>query len=294
MITLTLPSSPALNKLHALFRLTRPGNVLMFFVGVGLGGVLVAGEAAFTGANGVRLLLAAVSAAAMGAAANALNDVFDLDIDRINRPDRPLASGTLPLAAGWGVWAVGSLLGVGLSVLLSPAHVAIATAAVALSFLYDAWLKRVPLAGNLVVSAVIAVTLIVYGGWAVGDPFPAFIGAGFAFLTNLARELIKDIEDMAGDAEVQARTWPLVVGARWAAWTAVAVLGLTVLLTPVPYLAFGYAELYLLLILPTSALLLRAAWLMLSTDLRAQAGRASRLLKGTMLLGIAALALGGA
>ncbi|GAB5520643.1 MAG: geranylgeranylglycerol-phosphate geranylgeranyltransferase [Rhodothermales bacterium] len=287
-------STQRLDKLHALVRLTRPGNVLMFFIGVGLGAVLVAGSAAFMGANGMRLLIAAISAAAMGAAANALNDVFDVEIDRINRPDRPLASGLLPLSAGWSVWVVGSGLGIGLSLLLSTAHVAIAMAAVALSFLYDVWLKRVPLAGNIVVSMVIAVTLIVYGGWAVGDPFPAFIGAGFAFLTNLARELIKDIEDMTGDAEVGAKTWPLVMGVRPAAWTAVGVLALTVLLTPVPYVAFGYAELYLLLILPTTALLVRAAWMMLADAPQAQASRASRLLKGTMLLGIAALALGGA
>ncbi len=84
-IAATLASSGWLRRVWAHLRVLRPVNIVMIMVGVALGGVLSGGDGALQGAAGTRLLWAALSAALIAGAANSLNDVLDLEIDRINR-----------------------------------------------------------------------------------------------------------------------------------------------------------------------------------------------------------------
>jgi geranylgeranylglycerol-phosphate geranylgeranyltransferase len=276
-------------RAQAIGQLLRPLNMVMFLAGVVVGGVLSAGAAAFVGVSASHLAVAAVSAALVGGAANSLNDVFDVDVDRLNRPERPLPSGRLSVGAAWGVWALGSAGGLVLAGMLSLAHLAMAGGAVVLLATYSVWFKRLPGVGNAVVAGVVALSLV-YGGWAIGGAVVTLPGATFAFLTTLAREVTKDIEDVAGDAVVRSRTLPLVGGLDAAARTVAGVLAVAVALTPVPYLALSYGGLYLLGVLVADLLMLRALGLLLHNPAR-HARSASGLLKGAMLVGLAALAL---
>ncbi len=278
-------------RLWALVRLLRPVNVVMIMIGVALGGVLSGGLGALQASSGAQLLQAALSAALIAAAANSLNDALDLEIDRVNRPDRPLPSGLVAVGTAKLLWGLGTGAGIMLAVMLSLMHVTLALAAVGLMVIYNAFLKRTVLMGNVVVASVIGLTLV-YGGWVVGTPGPALLGAGFAFLTTLAREMIKDVEDVAGDAVVGARTLPLVYGAGAALRATIAVLFLTLLLTPLPFLLFDYRGLFLLLMLATDALLLHTLWIFLGPQPEERAGRASQLLKAVMFTGMTALAFG--
>jgi geranylgeranylglycerol-phosphate geranylgeranyltransferase len=283
-------------SLRALAQVVRPVNAALMAVGVGVGGMLGGGGAALAHAGGP-LLLAAASATALGAAANAHNDVCDLEIDRVNRPDRPLPSGALSVPAARTVWAALTTLGVGLAALLSPLHLAVAAVSAVLLAAYNADLKRRPLVGNLAVSVVIGLALP-FGGAAVwatgtGKMAPVALGAAFAFGSTLAREVAKDIEDTEGDSTGGAVTLPVRFGVPVAAWlSAGAALG-TVAALPLGLWA-GLHPAFLLLALPTAALLLAAAWAVLGARgeaAAAQAGRASALLKGAMLAGLLALAV---
>lgn len=257
-----------------------------------LGGVLSAGEAAVQGTNLLRLLLAAGSAACVGGAANSLNDIFDQDIDRVNRPDRPLPAEQVTPRAAWIVWGIGSVLGVALSLGLTGVHVGLAVGAVALLYAYNAWLKHVPGVGNLVVALVVALA-VVYGSLAVGPVGPAFVGAVFAFLTTLAREIVKDVQDVTGDAEAGARTLPLVAGPQTAFRSAAGIVALTVVLTPAPFLWGGYEGLYLLAVLFADLVLMNVLGMLIAPPTAARAARASRFLKGAMGLGMIALIVAG-
>ena len=277
----------------SLVRLVRPLNVVMFFAGVALGGLLAAGLPAFSGVQGRALALAMGSAALIGAGANAINDVFDLAIDRVNRPDRPLPSGAVSVGAARVLWGVASALGVGVSTLLSVKHLGIAVFSVLLLYGYSAHLKRTPLAGNLAVALVLALALL-YGGLAVAPTGwgVLLLGAGFAFGSTLAREVAKDVEDAVGDATEGARTLPLVAGPRTAVGVAVGAVGATLVGFPLAIPA-GLGADFFALGLPAAGLLLAAAWALLgATDetLERRAGRASTLLKVAMLAGILALA----
>ena len=152
-----------LRRIWALARLLRPVNVVMIMVGVALGGVLSDGLGALQGSNGARLLQAALSAALIAAAANCLNDALDLEIDRVNRPERPLPSGLVAVGTAKLLWGLGAGAGIILAISLSLTHVALALAVVGLTVIYNAYLKRTMLLGNVVVALVIGLTLL-YGG----------------------------------------------------------------------------------------------------------------------------------
>src|SRR5690625_5611376 len=89
-------------------------NLVMLAIGVALGAFLAGGAATFGLALRGSILLAAIAVVLIGGGANALNDVFDVEADRVNRPGRPLASGMLsrPVAVGVGLGASGSGLAV--------------------------------------------------------------------------------------------------------------------------------------------------------------------------------------
>src|SRR3989475_4764326 len=91
-----LQAGPYVAPMAGLLRFSRPLNCVMSAVGVGVGGVVGVGSAAW-GDLALPLVLAAAAAAAFTAGGNALNDIFDRGTDRINHPDRPLASGQLTL-----------------------------------------------------------------------------------------------------------------------------------------------------------------------------------------------------
>ncbi len=273
----------------ALVRLTRPVNVVMFFAGVALGGLLAAGAEAFEGASAGALALAMGSAALIGAGANAVNDVFDLEIDRVNRPGRPLPSGEVSVGTARSVWAACSALGLGLGALVSWVHLGIAAGSVALLYGYSARLKRTPLAGNVAVAVVLGLAIL-YGGLAVGPGTGAlWLGAGFAFGSTLAREIAKDLEDVAGDAAGGARTLPIVLGERAAVWIAAVAAGATLAALPLGPAA-GLGSDFLALALPAAGLLLAATWSLLGSA--EGAARASALFKAAMVAGILALAAG--
>ena len=187
--------------LLAALEIARPQNCAIAFASVLLGGWL-----------GIHilsppLLLAALTAALITGGGNVHNDLCDIETDRINRPDRPLPSGRLPIRAAraeaFGLFAAG----VGFSLLLPLSSLAIALVATAGLALYNTHLKRVPLAGNLLVGLLGGLAFI-YGGTSAGAPGPASVPAFFAAIFHFGRELIKDVEDRAGDRLLRGGTRP--------------------------------------------------------------------------------------
>ena len=284
--------------LVGLIRLLRPLNFVMFFAGVALGGLLAVGLDAFGAENLPRMLLAMASAALIGGGANAINDVYDIDIDLVNRPERPLPSGAVSLETARRLWLGLTLVGVAAGWFISPLHGFMATGAAVLLWAYSARLKRTPGWGNLAVAVVLGLAIF-YGGLvpASGSLVIVLIGALFAFFTTLAREGAKDIEDMEGDAQFGARTLPLVWGARPAAWLVLAVILLTLLALPIPAVA-GFGLAFLGFAIPVACSLLASGWALLVAGAsgtpeawRRGAGTAGKWLKVAMVTGILALSL---
>lgn len=195
--------------LSAALRLTRWLNALTAAAGVGVG-AWWAGWAGWSGAPAVAF--AALAAIALTAAANAWNDLADIDIDRVAHPERPLPSGAIAPAAAEQI-AMGAATAAVVCASEVSISLGIATVGVLLLMrLYSPWLKRAGLAGNLVVS-VLASLPFVYGSAAAGSWQRGLPLMLLAIPLHLARELAKDLDDREADRGTR-RTLPVVVGVQ--------------------------------------------------------------------------------
>ncbi|OGG43725.1 MAG: hypothetical protein A3F84_27430 [Candidatus Handelsmanbacteria bacterium RIFCSPLOWO2_12_FULL_64_10] len=271
----------------AYLRLLRPVNCAIAFASV-----LVGASLAGKGADAVSGLVAGLSAACVAGGGNALNDACDEAADRINRPDRPIPSGQVSARAAVSLAVALFSLGVGASAGLSAKAVCVALAAVGGLVAYDLALKRVPVAGNVAVSGISGMALL-YGGVAVNRVEATLVPAGFAFLFHLGREIVKDIEDVQGDAAVGAESVAVAWGIRPALTMATAVYLTLIALTPIPFWQEWYSWRYLLLALcPVDAILLYALLSMWRDRSRQNLLRLDGLLKLNMVFGLLALWVG--
>lgn len=275
-----------------LLRLTRPVDVILFLAAAAVGGALVGGGAAFEGEALGRLLLAMLSATLVGAGSNVVNDLYDAEIDRVNSPHRPLASGAVAPEAAWAFWGALSVGGVVLGALVSPLHAAVSAGSVALLWTYSAWLKGTVLLGNLTVGAVIALG-VVFGGLAVGPPTAAlWAGAALGGWVTFSREIVKDVHDVEGDRAGGAVTLPLAWGERRATGLAVGCVGAALVAYPAAAGAVGAG--WYVWGLPLAGCLLAAGWVLgaalaAGAPLAEPSVRASRWLKVGLAVGIVGL-----
>jgi len=172
-------------------------------------------------------LIGLTMAAVLNGASNALNQIYDLDIDRINKPKRPLPEGRLTMREAWSfTWAMYAFALL-LAWLVAPAgrHECfwIVLIATIITFLYSvppARTKRLGIWANVTIAIPRGVLLKVAGWSAVKTvmaPEPWYIGAIFG-LFLLGASTTKDFADMEGDARGGCRTLPIIYGVRRAAW----------------------------------------------------------------------------
>ncbi|MEF8867598.1 MAG: geranylgeranylglycerol-phosphate geranylgeranyltransferase [Haloarculaceae archaeon] len=244
---------------RGLLELTRPGNALaaglLTFVGA-----FVAGGVLGTGLAGAVDWAAAVGATVLAVGAGmAINDYFDREIDRVNRPDRPIPRGAVSPREALAFSLVLFGVAVVLAVTLPPLAVAIAVVNLLALVAYTELFKGLPGLGNALVGYLTGSTFL-FGGAAVGGSLESVLVLfALASLATFAREVVKDVEDVAGDREEGLRTLPIVYGERRSLGLATAVLAVAVLASPVPYLLGTFGLPYLLLVVPADAVMLYAA-----------------------------------
>ncbi|MCK0178338.1 geranylgeranylglycerol-phosphate geranylgeranyltransferase [Flavobacteriaceae bacterium S0862] len=173
------------------------------------------------------LVLATVLIAAAG---NIINDIFDIETDLVNKPEKVIVNKTLSEKKALNLFIALNILGVGLGFYLSNAigrsgFAVIFVLISALLYIYTSYLKQTLLLGNILVSALVGLSILIVP---VFDLIPsitsskrelyidifkiAFTYAVFAFMINLLREIIKDIEDVNGDYKAQMKTLPILIG----------------------------------------------------------------------------------
>ncbi len=148
-------------------------------------------------------------------AGNAINDWCDVEIDRVNRPDRPIPSGRVSKRGA--LVLAGALFGAGIlvSFFTTPLCAAIAVVNSGVLVLYAFSLKKTAFLGNLAVSY-LAGSIFLFGGALAGmeglvHTAPVFL---ITLLAMVTRELLKDAEDVKGDLLQGASTVPIRYGVR--------------------------------------------------------------------------------
>lgn len=172
-------------------------------------------------------LIGLTMAAVLNAASNALNQIYDLEIDRINKPRRPLPSGRISRRESWVFTLTAYAIALVLAWMVAPGGrhecfwiVLVATAITIIYSVPPFRTKRLGIWANVTIAIPRGVLLKVAGWSAVKTIVgvePWFIGAIFG-LFLLGASTTKDFADMEGDARGGCRTLPIIYGVRRAAW----------------------------------------------------------------------------
>lgn len=306
-----------MNLVFAFFRLIRIGNLLLIALSMNLFYYLVlipvhtdklhTSLVPFTRFEFILLILSVVLIAAAG---NIINDYYDFEADRNYKSNKPLPLGFFSLNQAMYIHIIFAVTGIGIGYYVSWAagywqmgYVYIICSL--LLYLYSSFMKKIPLVGNVVVSALTAFIFVLFllyesvflrtitfeqGAYAFAIiTWQVKFYGGFAFLTNLARELVKTLEDREGDAAGNIPTVAVRFGEPAA--KSAAMLVLLLLLAGLGYFMNSFLEAravkefsYLLfaVVLP----LLASVILLLLAKERSMYHKISGLLKAVMLAGI--------
>ena len=191
------------------------------------------------------------------AAGYIINDILDLKTDLINKPQKIIVSKQFSIEKSkqlyLGLNSIGLILGIGLSLQIEkPQYSFIFISASLLLYYYSKKFKTMPLIGNFIVSFLIAfsilITYIIDIDSSINTSTQQFVEklifglSLFAFLLNLIRELVKDIEDVKGDYSLNMNTLPILIGKKRTQLTASFICALSVGL--LAFIIISIASLY--------------------------------------------------
>lgn len=201
--------------------------------------------------------LLVLSTVLIAAGGYVINDIMDQDTDLENHPEKVIVGKYISESKAYTIYVTLTIIGVGLGFILANIvnhpnlgvlFVLIAT----LLYFYATTLKQIALLGNIVVALLLSFSVLIIG---VFDIFPntfevnrdqmvlafaiLFDYAKFAFIINLVREIIKDIEDVEGDNSQGMKTLPVLIGAQ-----KTSKIAFVLLLLPTLYLLY-YLNTYL-------------------------------------------------
>ena len=143
-----------------------------------------------------------------------INDYYDIKIDLINKPDKVIVGKEIKRRPVMFAHVILNIMGIMMGTFVSIWIGLINTVAVFLLWLYSNQLKRLPFVGNLVVALLTGAVLLTLCVYYQEATTKLWAYAFFAFGINLIREIIKDIEDIEGDASFGSLTLPIVFGVR--------------------------------------------------------------------------------
>lgn len=240
------------------------------------------------------------------AAGYIVNDIFDITADEINKPTKVIVSKNISIehAKQWYkvTNTIGIIFGIALCLRIGkPTHSFIFIGASLLLYYYSKKLKGKPLIGNLIVSLLIALSVLILPLFDIdfsikNNPQNTAIYiiitlAFFAFTLNLIREIVKDIEDINGDKSLNLITLPILFGRN-----RVRIIASYLCLIPISlllFLIYNYSSNYkftmLYLLLSTLIPLLIVTIKLRKAEKKSEYYKLSSLLKIIMFLGITAL-----
>ncbi len=281
-------SNPPLKIFKTWLTIVRPFNLLITTFAVFIGALLTGNITPLW-----KIFLAMLSAASICAGGNVLNDYFDVQIDRINKPDRPIPSGKIKRKSALLFSIILMVIGTVISFFISLQALLIASSAVILLLTYNANLKKkAGIVGNITVSFTAALSVI-YGGIAVGRIEGTLFPSLFAFLFHLGREIIKDIEDTSGDRVVKSCSIPARFSPEKSYYIGFIPLFLLIAITPLPYVFEIYNLFYLLVVIPLVDILLLFSFFFFRKKLNSEnLHKLSNIIKLGMVFGLISLITG--
>ncbi|MHB1688024.1 MAG: geranylgeranylglycerol-phosphate geranylgeranyltransferase [Ignavibacteriaceae bacterium] len=277
-----------INKLSAFIKISRPLNAAITFLSVIIASIVCAGSIF----SYSKVLLAAAAGAFAAIGGNIINDIFDIEIDKINMPGRPLAKGILSKKEAITFYIITNFAALTLSLLIGAYSFIIVLSAAVILFFYSYQLKGIILAGNISVAFLTGLAFV-YGGVVVSNWKYSLIPAGFAFLMNLIREIIKDMEDTTGDSKLGIITLPQRYGFKL---TKKIVFALSILLIAATFFLLFFriyrVEFFIIVMAFVNPMIVYSLKSLFDDDSVKNLKKISSILKLSMIFGLAAIYFG--
>lgn len=180
--------------------------------------------------NDFQYALLILSTVLIAAAGYVINDILDQETDYDNRPDNIIVGKLISEKTAYNMYFVLNILGVGIGYYLAnainkPSFAGVFIIISATLYMYATNLKQMLLIGNIIVALLLSLSVLIiglfdllpatYGGnkQIMGDIFSILIHYSiFAFVINLIREIVKDMEDVDGDYNQGMSTLPIAIG----------------------------------------------------------------------------------
>ena len=238
-----------MNRLFASIQILRPLNMILSLFAVFIAAWLV------NGITSPLLPYTALVVLCFAGASNILNDVLDIHIDEVNRPDRVLSSGRLKVRDALIIMSILYALGIMATSYLHPLGRQIALILVLpLLVLYTPLFKRLPFIGNLVVGSILGLVFIFTEGAITGYVDKMWIPFCLGTTLSTIRELVKDAVDMDGDAVGDLQTFPRKFGLVATLWLLRILTICLCLGASIPWFENWYGNYYFILLIGAVAL----------------------------------------
>jgi len=232
-----------------------------------------------------KAIIAALCVFLVTSGGNILNDLYDIDTDRVNHPERPLPSGEIRTGSARVAFLLSYFIAIGIGfpfLGIIPGITVIG--AEILLFLYETRLKRTGLAGNSVIGLLVGL-IFIFGGIAFNSFYKMIILFVMAALTNIGREITKDVQDMEGDKDRE--TFPKKHGVEDSMYLTVSLVVIAVAASFLPYIFHIFSFYYLVVVVPADAIFLYSSLLVKSGPKRSQ-----KYSKYAMILGLLSFMVG--
>jgi len=186
-----------------------------------------------------------------------LNDFFDIEVDRVNVPHRPLPSGLISPRTVIVFTIITTLIGLGASFFIDRLAVLLYIIFWVIGFLYNWKLKEKGLLGNLLVSSSVSITIIL-GGIVVGEPWNKGVAifSLMIFLFNLGEEIAADAMDIEGDKKRNIKSLAILIGRKNALRISTSLFVIEIVLSYLPVFWGLFGISYLIIISITNIMTL--------------------------------------
>jgi geranylgeranylglycerol-phosphate geranylgeranyltransferase len=271
----------------SILSMLRPINLVITFITVIISSIIC-------GASFISLdiVLGALSLTGLAASGYILNDIFDIEIDKINRPNRALPSGIISLNEAKLYYLLILVISYIFAFFSGKPIIIFNTIIVLLLVLYSYKLKSIIIIGNIFVASVTASALIL-GGILTNNIIASIIPAVFAFQVNLIREIIKDIEDIEGDKANNTITFAGKYGIEKSVGLVNLLIVLLIISTVIPFALNIYKIEYFIIVMFSANIIFSYVFFLLKNSTsKKHIKKASFLLKLSMIFGLIAIFFG--
>ena len=274
--------------LYQHLKLLRPLNIITSGV------AMVISSAILDGFSDTRILMLTVIIVMLfTAAANALNDAMDYEIDLVNKPLRPIPLGAVTiknsLIISFTLFSLGSVL----CLQLSDSAIMIGVfIAMPMMIFYSISLKSKYFIGNIAVALILGMSFL-FSGAAYGSISLVWTPMLLAFSLTFVREMVKDVSDIVGDQNQGLKTYPIINGVHKSARLIVVLCVLVGLGSLYPYLNGDYGENYIIaLFIGVEIPLMVVVFLLTKTPSISSATISASILKFSTIMGLFSIYLG--